>query len=95
MVETPKVNKIGIADLKVYAKKNPVKFVHKYGNIDLDNLPEGFENMIPYYKLLVARERSARERAGIPQDMPEITPWNILPNIKKPVTEDAEQTKQA
>ena len=33
---------LDIEGLKIYKKQNPAKFAHKFGDLDLDNLPEGF-----------------------------------------------------
>lgn len=37
-----KVTPLTIEALRVYKKQNPAKFAHKFGDLDLDNLPEGF-----------------------------------------------------
>ncbi len=68
---------ITIADLKNYKRANPVKFEHKFGALDLDNLPDNFG--IPYYKNLVIQERVRRDALiaqGTPAEFfPPITPY--------------------
>ena len=86
------VRKNNMDDLKGYAKKNPVKFAQKFGDLDFNNLPEGFENMVPLYKLLVARKRSQAQVTGIPIMEP-ITPWNTLPQLIAQKAKEAEQAK--
>lgn len=36
---------LSIEDLKNYQKQNPVKFEQKFADLDLDNIPEGFNSM--------------------------------------------------
>lgn len=82
-----------VADLKVYKDKNPVKFLHKFGDLDFNNLPPNFENMIPYYKRMVVSERVQREMRGADQNIPAITPfifevWKPKAEVKpEPVVE--------
>ncbi len=62
-----------------YQKQNPIKFVHKYGDIDLDSVPDSFD--FAKYKKQVATERSFRDQNGLPQHDPRrlITPELFAP----------------
>jgi hypothetical protein len=68
---------LDIDGLKRYKVANPTKFEHKYGDLDLNSLPIGFN--LFRYKALVAKERSTRDAQGLPQDTPRITPDTIFP----------------
>jgi len=68
---------VDVDGLRLYAKQNPVKFRQKYGDIDLDDLPENFFQA--FYKYQVAQERARRATAGLPENEPKITPWLFTP----------------
>lgn len=84
-----------IEDLKAYKKQNPDKFKHKFGDIDLDNVEEGFN--VNLYKYQVTQERVRREQQGVPQDFP-ITPEDFKVKVAKPkeveVEEEVEETEE-
>lgn len=75
------VTALDLAGLKKYSEVNPVKFAHKYGVVDFNNLPEGFEGKMALYKGMVARERARRDEVGASQETPEITPWTMFPAV--------------
>lgn len=76
------VRPVSLADIIKYKAINPVKFTHKYGEIDFNDLPEGFEAKLSQYKLAVAKERARRELVGMSQDLPAITPWSFFERPK-------------
>lgn len=38
---TTETRGLDVAGLKIYKKQNPAKFIHKFGDIDLEGLPDG------------------------------------------------------
>ena len=85
----PKV--LTIEDLKAYRKQNPVKFKHKFGDINLDNVEEGFN--VNLYKYQVTQERVRREQQGIPQDFP-ITPEDFKVKVVKPKAKEVDEVEE-
>lgn len=63
---------IDIEGLKHYRSVNPVKFMRKFGEVDFDNLPVGFN--IHDYKTRVVAERVRRTKMNLPENDPMITP---------------------
>lgn len=84
---TVEVRGVTIEDLKAYKEKNPVKFALKFGEIDFNDLPKGFN--IALYKGQVARFRSNREAQGLSNDDVVITPWTFAPKAVE-VKEESE-----
>lgn len=74
---------LSVKELKEYAKCNPDKFKHKYGDIDLDSIPDNFP--LAFYKGLVTKERIRRDMIGESQEG--ITPdtFDLMPKKVKEV----------
>lgn len=49
---------LDIEGLRIYKKQNPVKFFRKFGDIDLDNLPEDFNIEVQKMKVLQAQPKT-------------------------------------
>lgn len=58
-------NALDTKAVAVYRKQNPVKFAQKFGDIDLESVPEGFD--FEAYKWQVTQERKRRELSALPQ----------------------------
>lgn len=71
------VTPIDVKALKRYKEVNPVKFKHKYGDIDLNSISDDFNIFL--YKRLVVQERVRREANFLSQDEPKITPELFFP----------------
>ena len=80
------VSAVDLKGLRAYSLKNPIKFKHKYGDIDFNNVPEQMNTVggIALYKGFVTKERVRRELSGISQEDP-ITPWMLYKPAPKPV----------
>lgn len=75
-----KIEKLTIEGLKLYKEKSPSKFLAKFGNLDLDNLPENFD-LDAHRKAIIAKavKPSLIEGLGsdIKQDMKVDSPVNF------------------
>lgn len=81
---------VDLAGLRGYSLKNPIKFEHKYGKVDFNNVPPQFNTVggIALYKGFVAKERARRDLVLAQNpvaEFPEITPWIFYKPVPKPV----------
>lgn len=78
------VSAVDLKALKAYSLKNPIKFKHKYGDIDFNDVPEQLNTVggIALYKGFVTRERVRRDKEGLSQEDP-ITPWMLFKPVPK------------
>lgn len=76
---------IDLQGLKSYKAANPVKFKHKFGDLDLDSVPANFNIFL--YKNKVTAERVRRTVNELDQDSPAITPELFAPKVVEPKPE--------
>lgn len=78
------IKPLDIDGLKVYKKQNPVKFFRKFGDIDLDNLPEDFSIEVQKMKMLSLQPKTPLiDFSGAVAPKRELTPSEIVAEIAR------------
>lgn len=79
---------LSIEDLKNYKEQNPIKFEQKFADLDLDNIPAGFNSMT--YRKEVIKGTHKKYLKDLTPKVAELEPEEVTPPRDDP---DGEQNE--